>query len=150
MSNFTFNNTDSHIDVRNVIERYEELETALLDCFNEQQEIEGDDTTTNDVEDSAFQEWVKVTTHDDAQEFISLRDLLEDLKGNGGDEDWRGDWYPLTLIRESAFEEAMDEMVAECYELPELPSFMTVTLDYVALQMDYTSTEIDNVTYLYR
>ena len=38
---------DDVIDVRDLIERYEELETDLLACFNEQQTIEGDDTETD-------------------------------------------------------------------------------------------------------
>lgn len=121
-------NTLSHddiIDVRDIIERIEELE--------------------NEIPETEGQKWAN------CDEYASLMALMEELSGNGGDEQWRGDWYPVTLIRESHFEEAMDEMVADCYEVPkDLPSFMTITLDYVALQMDYTSTEIDGVTYLYR
>jgi len=130
MTNFTLNNTDDTIDVRDLIERYEELEAML-----------GNEEGTDEGWEGTDEEW---------DEFASLQVLMAELRGNGGDEQWRGDWYPITLIRESYFEEYMDEMVAECYELPKLPSFMTVTLDYVALQMDYTSTEIDGVTYLYR
>lgn len=121
-------NTLSHddiIDVRDIIERIEELE--------------------NEVPETEGQKWAN------CDEYAALTALMEELSGNGGDEQWRGDWYPVTLIRESHFEEYMDEMVADCYEVPkDLPSFMTITLDYVALQMDYTSTEIDGVTYLYR
>lgn len=127
-------NTLSHddiIDVRDIIERIEELESSK---DNHEQDPEGG-------------HW----SDEEEQELITLTAIMEDLKGNGGDEQWRGDWYPVTLIRESYFEEYMDEMVADCYEVPKnLPSFMTITLDYVALQMDYTSTEIDGVTYLYR
>lgn len=73
------------------------------------------------------------------------------MKGNGGDEQWEGDWYPVTLIRESYFEDAMDEMIEDCYELPkDLPFWMNITYDYDALKMDYTTTELDGVTYYYR
>ena len=41
-------------------------------------------------------------------------------------------------------------MVADCYAMPELPSFMTVTLDYDALEQDYTSVDFDGVEYLIR
>ena len=83
-------------------------------------------------------------------EYAHLEAILEDLKGNGGDHQWNGDWYPATLISESYFNEYMDDMVADCYGLPELPSFMTITLDYHALLMDYTSIELNGITYYYR
>ena len=83
-------------------------------------------------------------------EYAQLEAILEDLRGNGGDHRWNGDWYPATLIRESYFNEYMDDMVADCYSLPELPSFMTITLDYHALLMDYTSIELNGITYYYR
>lgn len=122
---------DDIIDVRDIIERIEELESSKDD-----HEAEPDGGYWSDEE---------------AQELQTLIDLMDELKGYGGDEQWRGDWYPLTLIRESHFEEAMDEMVHDCYEMPKnLPSFMTITLDYVALQQDYSTVEIDGTTYFYR
>ena len=84
---------------------------------------------------------------DEQSELKALIKLVDELQGMGGDHNWRGDWYPSHLIRDSYFENAMDEMVADYYNMPELPSFMTVTLDYVALQMDYSSVEVDGVTY---
>lgn len=119
-------NTQNIIDVRDLIDRFEELE--------ELRDENGDFPNDLDI----------------VTEYNELACILEELQGNGGDEQWRGDWYPLTLIRDSYFELAMDELVADCYTIPELPPFMTVTLDYVALQMDYTSIEIDGVTYWYR
>lgn len=84
---------------------------------------------------------------DTQKEFNELVALLEEMQGMGGDHQWRGDWYPAYLIRYSHFESYMDETVSDCYELPELPSFMTIALDYVALQQDYSSVEVDGVTY---
>lgn len=108
-------------DIRDVISRFEELES-------------------NDERDT-----------DEQEEYTVLEKLLEETKGNGGDEQWRGDWYPVTFYNESYFEEAMDDMVADCYDMPkDLPSFMTITLDYDALRTDYTSVEVTGTTYLYR
>ena len=45
---------------------------------------------------------------DEKAECAKLKAILEDLKGNSGDEQWRGDWYPVTLIRDSYFNDAMD------------------------------------------
>jgi len=123
---------DDIIDIRDIIERIEELESVL----------------ETPVEDGI---WDDADRREASQELQILTDIMDELKGYGGDEQWRGDWYPVTLIRESHFEEAMDELVADCYEVPKnLPSFMTITLDYVALQQDYSTVEIDGTTYFYR
>ena len=119
------------IDVRDIIERIEELESEIED-YTEQM----DDWQAN---------------ANNQEQLEALMSIMEEMKGYGGDEQWRGDWYPVTLIRDSHFEEAMDELVHDCYDMPKnLPDFMTITLDYVALQMDYTSVEIEGATYWYR
>lgn len=145
---------DDVLDVRDLIERYEELETALLAAFNEQQTIEGDDTETDNPEDSAFQAWLKVTTHEDAEEFSLLFDALQDLAGSGGDEQWRGDWYPVTLIADNYFEQYARDL-AEDIGLTDKPSgwpYYCIDWEYAAreLKHDYSATTIDNVTYWYR
>lgn len=123
-------NSEDIIDVRDIIERVEELESEIEDACE-----------AKDVEAiEAYQ-----------PELDTLRAILEDLKGYGGDEQWRGDWYPVTLIRDSYFNDYMDEMLEDCGELPKnLPCYLSITVDYKALQMDYTSIEIDGVTYWYR
>lgn len=120
--------TADYIDVRDVIARVEELES---DELNEQI-----DNLVESVE---------------ATELVALRQLLDELKGNGGDEQWRGDWYPVALIRDSYFQTAMDELLEDIGELPkELPCYLKITVDYDALRMDYTSMEIEGETYWYR
>jgi hypothetical protein len=158
--------TADTIDVRDIIERFEELESEceeLLDlrkeclALRQAQCKEGASKSATEAlvlfecDSGDRLRELEDSMEDEVEELATLTAILDDLKGNGGDEQWRGDWYPVTLIRESHFEQAMDEMVADCYEMPkDLPSFMTITLDYVALQMDYTSTEIDGATYFYR
>lgn len=147
------NNTDEIIDVRDVISRYEELEQALISRFNDCQETEGDEDLTITEPNDHFYEWLKQSRpHDEeAEEFDKLHALLEELKGNGGYERFRGDWYPITLIRDSHFNDAMDEMLEDCGDMPkDIPSYLKVTVDYDALQMDYSSVELDGETYWYR
>ena len=120
---------DDIIDVRDIIERIEDL----LDSMDDH-EAEPDGGHWSDEE---------------AQELQTLTDIMDELKGCGGDKQWRGDWYPVTLIRESYFEKAMDELVEDCYGV-HLPSFITITIDYAALRQDYSTVEIDGVTYFYR
>lgn len=112
-------NTDDLIDIENVIARYEELEEKEFD-----------------------------KTEEEKEEFLAMEGLLEACKGNGGDEQWKGDWYPATLIRDSHFERAMDEMIEDIGDLPKnIPCYLKIEVDYDALQSDYTSIEFDGVTY---
>ena len=126
-------NTQDIIDVRDIIERVEELE-AEIEAYAEKME-----------------DWQ--ANADNTAELESLIAILDDLKGNGGDEQWRGDWYPITLIRESYFTDYTRELCEECGSVPkDFPHWIEIDWDATARNvcMDYTSTEIDGVTYLYR
>lgn len=117
------------IDVRDIIERIEELEMSL-DGENT------DDDTRGDI----------------LEEIAALEEIMEDLKGNGGDEQWRGDWYPVTLIRESHFVDYCQELVFDCYDLKGIPTFIHIDWELTAreLKVDYSEVTIDGVTYFYR
>jgi hypothetical protein len=129
-----FNAGDDIIDVRDIIARVEELREER-DSFCDD---EGDIVWSDD-------------NPDDAEELNMLESLLSDLCGYGGDEQWEDDWYPITLIHENYFEQSMDEMVADCYDVPkDLPYWITITLDYDALKQDYSEVEFDGNTYYYR
>lgn len=110
------------IDSRDIIERIEELQVLIAE----------------ESTDADFLEWCK--------EFDALTSLAEEA------EKYSDDWqYGAQLIRESYFEIYMDEMIADCYELPEdLPFWMTVVYDYEALKQDYTEIDFDGVTYYIR
>lgn len=110
------------IDVRDIIERYEELESAADGLPN-------------------------------AEERCQLAAILDELKGNGGDEQWRGDWYPITLIADKHFEDHARELLEDCGTIPrDLPWFVAIDWETTAqhIQGDYTYIEIDGVTYWYR
>lgn len=66
--------------------------------------------------------------------------------------DYSPDWkYGETLIRRSYFEQYMDEIVADCYTMPkDMPSWMSIKLDYDALEQDYAIVDFDGVEYLIR
>ena len=84
--------------------------------------------------------------YDEYMELCTLSDLAEEC------EQYSSDWqYGEQLIRRDYFETAMDEMVEDCYTLPkDMPFWMSIKLDYDALEQDYTSVDYDGVEYLIR
>lgn len=156
-------NGEDIIDVRDIIERIEELEAereALADAVEECQQAydyhDSEDTkSTPEWRDlnkaiDALADWDAHSS--EAEELASLASILEDLKGYGGDEQWRGDWYPVTLIRESYFTDYAEELVRDCYDLKGLPTFVHIDWEATAreVMVDYSTVEIDGVTYFYR
>lgn len=155
--------TADQIDVRDIIARVETLREErspladeVADAGQERADAETEgmeagfaaaDQAVTDAE-AALAEW---DDSEDGEELKTLEAILEDLAGNGGDEQWGGVWYPVTLIRDSYFEAAMDELIEDIGDMPkDIPAYLTVTVDYDALRQDYTSTEIDGETYWYR
>lgn len=119
------------IDVRDLIERFEELESEY-DAFDTPEEIKN---------------W------SDLEEFTILESILKELESNGGDEQWRGNWYPVTLIAESYFTDYCVELLDDCGDLPrDLPSYIAIDWDVTAenLRVDYSEVEIGGSTYYYR
>ena len=135
--------TADTIDVRDIITRYEEL-------FEQRVAESGKDPGDY----GSFEKWhFSLDNSRDGVELYTLHELLDDLKGYGGDEEWRGDWYPLMLIRDSHFVDYATEMVKDCqFQCDELPSWIEIDWKKTAknVQVDYSSVEINGVVYWYR
>jgi hypothetical protein len=127
-------NMDDIVDVRDVIARVEHLEDQVAPDENE------NDKSTLDPEEE--------------EELRILHNLLDDLKGYGGDEQWRGDWYPITLIRDDYFTCYAEEYADDCGLVNSDSSWPNNHIDWEAaardLQQDYSTVEWDGVTYWYR
>jgi hypothetical protein len=119
---------DDLIDIRDVIARVEEIEE--------------------------FKESEGLINEEAAEELIALQALLEECKGNGGDEQWRGDWYPISLIRDSYFKDYAQELAEEIGAINANASWPNNCIDWDQaareLQIDYTSIDFDGVTYWVR
>ena len=102
--------------------------------------------SARDAAESALEDW----DDENSEELKIFTALLEDLKGGGGDEEWRGDWYPSSLINDSYFETVMDELLEDIGLPKDIPSYLTIVVDYDALREDYSSVEYDGFTYWYR
>lgn len=139
MTNTQLDLTADIIDTRDIIERVEELESELEDFL-----LSTDNTCIGDWEEKNPEE---------GQELRILQAILEDLKGNGGDEQWCGDWYPVTLIRESYFTDYTREMLEDCGTIPrDLPHWIHIDWELTAreVKVDYSEVTIDGATYFYR
>lgn len=115
---------DDILDVRDLIKRFEELE--------ELEEIDDEEI----------------------EERNALRALLDELKGAGGDEQWRGDWFPITLIADSYFEQYAQELADDIGAVDSKASWPNDCIDWAKaareLQVDYTTVDYDGVTYWFR
>lgn len=122
------------IDVRDIIARFEEVESQLEGL-------------------SSIEEAITQGLQDEWEQMGVLGTLLEELAGNGGDEQWRGDWYPVTLIRESHFVDYVQELLEDCGTIPkDLPHYVHIDWERTArdIRTDYSGAEFHGVTYWYR
>jgi hypothetical protein len=122
------------IDVRDIIARFEDVESQLEGL-------------------SSIEEAITQGLQDEWEEMGVLGTLLEDLAGGGGDEQWRGDWYPVTLIRESYFVDYVQELLEDCGTIPkDLPHYVHIDWESTArdIRTDYSGAEFHGVTYWYR
>ena len=90
---------------------------------------------------------------EELEEAQKINAILDDLCGYGGNVDWRGDWYPITLIRDSYFVEAMQELMQDIGDLPRnIPDYLAIDWEKTAnnLRVDYSNIEIDGTDYWYR
>lgn len=136
----SFSNTDDIIDLRDVMARVEELEAAQTDYEHDE---DGNRTAA---------EWASEFT-DEAQELATLSSLLYDLAGYGGDEQWRGDWYPINLIHETHFVDYCEELVKDIDALPrDIPPYLVIDWEATAdnLLVDYSTVEFGDQHFLYR
>ena len=132
------------IDVRDIIARVEELETERDECMLIRPDGE---------EEQDPQGWRDQNTID-AEELDGLTAILDELKGYGGDEQWRGDWYPTALIRDDHFEDYARELASDIGAIERNAQWPNNHIDWTAaaeaLQQDYSSVEIDGTDYWYR
>ncbi len=120
------------IDVRDIITRVEDLEETLPEVADDREAWE-------------------YANPEDAAELATLTALLATLNGMGGDEQWRGDWYPVTLIRGGYFRDYAQELAEDIGAINADASWPMRCIDWDQatreLRSDYTPVEIDGTTY---
>ncbi len=143
MANEINSNADM-IDVRDVIERFEELRDELLEAG----------ATTDLDSDLILSADATTDVSETQEEHDSLKSLLEDLQGNGGDHQWEGSWYPVTLIADSHFEDYARELAEDIGAISRDDSWPHNFIDWEraahALQQDYSSVTWNGNEFWYR
>lgn len=131
MNTTTLDLTADIIDVRDIIDRIETIELELT----------GDEFPTD--EELAL-----------IEELAALTAIMDDLEGSGGDEQWRGAWYPVTLIADVHFTQYAEDLAYEIGAIPANTTWPNNCIDWdqaaYELRHDYTSVEIGKFTYYYR
>lgn len=125
--------TNDIIDVRDIIARIEALENDIADLLEYSTEA-----------DPQWREY-----NDELQALLKIMAELETV--GGGDEQWRGDWYPITLIADSYFKEYAQELAEDCGMINDNASWPNNCIDWDKaareLRMDYTPVTINGFTY---
>lgn len=140
--NRDISNTEDILDSRDIFARIEELEAE------KESMLEG--VPASEYGNPDNEKWIAWEDSDEYNELKNLSDFMEEWKGNGGDEQWRGDWYPVTIIRDSYWVEYVEELLQDIGDLPkEIPHYIVIDWERTAdnIQQDYTSAEFDGVTY---
>ena len=136
----TISHLDDIIDTRDIIARVEELREERDDL-----QLALDGGSQEDV--NALAEWET----DNAEELAELESLLDDLNDMGGDEQWEGDWYPATLIRDSYFQDYAQELAEDCGMIDNNAKWPMTCIDWEQaareLRHDYSAVEVNGVTY---
>ena len=133
----TISKYDDIIDIRDVITRVEHLRQ-----LHEPKPVDLGPNDNWQDQDTLFAELTELET------------LLDDLKDSGGDERWEGDWYPSTLIRDSYFKDYAQQYAEDVGAIRDDVHWPCTCIDWDQaareLQMDYSATEFNGMTYWYR
>ena len=137
------------IDTRDLVEKREELQTSLVNSFNEYFETKiGDfDELIKHIDNSDnedVEEWRddKVYDFEHIDEINELEDEITEFP------------FGETLIPNDDFTEYCKDMAEDCYNLKDVPDFIKYNINWngVAsdLEVGYSSVTYQGKTYLYR
>ena len=129
------------IDTRDLAEKREELQTNLVDSFNDyfDTEIEDFDELTKHIDSSEnedVQEW-RDDNSDDFEHIEEIDELEDEISEFSVGE---------TLIPNDDFTEYCEDIVNDCYNLRDVPGFIKDNINWKGVASDL-SADYTNVTY---
>jgi hypothetical protein len=114
-------------DIRDKIERFEELESNL------ENELDYDSAE---------------------KEFNTLSAFLDEVEGQGESHEWRGHWYPVTFVADDEFEDYARECAEDFNGIKSTQNWPYNCIDWekagAELKVDFTCVEYEGDTYWYR
>ena len=137
------------IDTRDLAEKREELQTNLVDSFNDyfDTEIEDFDELTKHI-DSSENEDVQEWREDNSDDFEHIEEI-DELEG-----EISGFTFGETLIPNDDFTEYCKDMVNDCYDMRDVPSCIKYNINWEGvasdLEVDYTNVTYQGKSYLVR
>lgn len=169
-------NTEDLLDSRDIIERIEDLESeqdSYVEEYEEAKEEYDELAEENGGELEATERLIDAINAlsrywdlppeeiDDAvagfrnpSDWFNGDEELHQLKRLANQLEHYGDWgHGETLIRESYFEEYVEDLLKDCGDLPkDIPSYIAIDWETTAnnLKVDYTEADFDGVTYYMR
>jgi hypothetical protein len=137
-------NSADIIDIRDLIARIEEL----------REERDSWVLGAPDGVETANPEGWRIDEPYDAAELDTLESFVGEMKGSGGDHQWEGEWYPVTLVRDSYFEDYAKDEAEQLDLIKDDVNWPYNCIDWTRaaneLQMDYSSADYDGITYWFR
>lgn len=164
--------TDDMIDVRDIIARVEELEAEITGELDGEAQLDDEGNVKEDIAkcgvcgfewNDALISGITPTPsgrcpveyeHAEREELATLTDLLDELRGCGGDEQWQGHWYPVTLINSDYFEDYARQLADDIGAINAEATWPNNHINWEAaaedLKQDYSTVDFGESTYYYR
>jgi hypothetical protein len=139
-------NTDDVIDSRDLIARFDELQSereAIADDLDEMRDEETPDEGAISDKQAELEQW----DADNGDELKALKSVCDECEGYG---DWR---HGETLIRRSYWVDYVQELLQDIGDLPkDLPGYLVIDWEETAgnIEADYMTVDFDGVEYLMR
>lgn len=123
------------------------LDQDIFDSRDVERRIESLESDKEDATEYP-EEFGDMFGEDEAEELANLVELRDELSGYC-------DWiHGATIISDDHFEKYAEELARDCGDIPHEPRWPQNHIDWSAaadaLQQDYTSAEVDGVTYWVR
>jgi hypothetical protein len=149
---------DLESDITDAAEALENAKLARDDLTGEEPDAETDaaQSAVTDAESDAeaareaLDEWEE----ENREEFDTLSGIVDELRGDGGDHQFEGDWFPGYLIRETHFTDYAQQFAEDIGAIPGDAAWPCTCIDWEEaareLRHDYSETDINGTSYLYR